>query len=189
MKVGEQGINRVKNMTGLDEEVGVSAEGLDSPSRGSRLESAYRGRPHSYNSTATISVSTQSRSSLGGNLSPFGVHHVISQVLHLDRPESADSNMQGDVDRLDSPGSEPPEQGLAEVKPGCWGRHRAVMSCIQGLVARPIFRCRSPLPYIRRQRRLTVSLEEGQSIKTTVGAILAERTHKPTSGLSLAFQD
>src|SRR5208337_877796 len=152
VKIGDERVQSAEDVSRLDEQAGISRErGERSLTlRGGCLEGTCRGSAYGHDPTATGPAGTKHCGRPGGEFGPLGVHHVVADLLGLDWPESADADVQGEVNPPNSPGGQLLEDRLAKMQPRRGRSDRARSQGEDGWIPRPVASRVSPLANIRR---------------------------------------
>ena len=119
MKVRDQRINGVQFNTGVQENIGVAAAGLDLAIPGPDcFQGAAACGADSHHPVARRPRFVDGRSGLLLHAVPFGVHMVVLDFLLTDRAESAKPDMQRNLDNLDPLGADLRKQLRGKVQAG-----------------------------------------------------------------------
>src|SRR6516225_1025869 len=123
MEIGDEGVNDLKPVGRMDEQVRLALPGRERTDLRDRHDAA----------ATALTFPDRSHSRLG-QAGPFGVHPMLRVIRHVDRSEGAQAHMERHERRADAAFVESLEYGRREVQPRRWCRDGPRLASIDGLV-------------------------------------------------------
>src|SRR5262245_15485839 len=151
MKVREQRVTGLKFEWRPDEKIGLASEGLNLPARGRGFQRACDGGADGNNPPAGPFPFSQALSNFWRERAPLAVHRVFIESLDGDRPECADTNVQGHALLLNAPVRQLSQQLGCEMQARSWCRDRAGPLGIDRLIGIAILRDHLAVANVGRQ--------------------------------------
>lgn len=137
MEVGEKGVDDLEVVSGIDEEIGLSRakQNIAGMSISSKLKGSDSG-------CADCDDAARFQARLPNLCSrdfrdgiDLGVEVVLFHLLRADRLERSQTDMEGDLGGVDSPGADARKNFGSEVEAGGGGRNRSALVSVDGLIA------------------------------------------------------
>ena len=157
VKIGYQAVQRLKTVSRIDKDLRPSAPRLQhAVVRGSRLDSTAAGGSYADNPPSVLLRIVHLLCFRLVHNIEFGMHVVLLDLIHFDRPECAEPYMKRYMGDRDSHSLDLRQQVLCEVESRRGGRCRSFMLCVNGLIAGLVLKLVSD---IRRKRHLAQPVE------------------------------
>ena len=139
MKVGHQQVDGAKAIPRRDEDVGRPGERSDQPIfAGRAFQQAQRRRADGHHPAPTLANGVERVCGLRRDVTDFGMHLVVLGIVHLHGKEGAGADMQRHEMPVDTACRETVQELRGEMQPGRRRGDGPALTCIDGLVVRPI---------------------------------------------------